>query len=289
MSRSVRLRAARSIALALVASSALTAPRPARAGDAPEPDRPAPAADPGHARAEGAPGPEHRVTSADLTGDTWRAAGITAGAFALTGLVAIPKTTDCRICESNKLDQHVRDALRWSDTASAQHASDILASGVIPLLAVGDAWRSTSSLGNAARDALVVAEAASLSSLATGIAKSGFARRRPGLPTTGQTSPSGNHSLWSGHSSWSFSIAVAQATQDTMRGDPAAPWVWAIGMTLATSVAYLRVAGDAHWFTDVLAGAAMGSAFGAAVPLLEKRLVHGVTISPAPGGVAIHW
>jgi membrane-associated phospholipid phosphatase len=77
--------------------------------------------------------------------------------------------------------------------------------------------------------------------------------------------------------------------QDSMRGDEAAPWVWAIGLTLASGVGYLRVAGDAHWMTDVLAAAAVGSAFGVGVPLLEKRLVHGVTIAPAPGGFALRF
>ena len=267
-----RLRAARSIALALLASSTAAA-----------------AAEPaGGAEAEAAP--DRPVTSADLTGDTWRAVGITAAALAAqAGIAASWKTPDCRICQSNKLDENVRDALRWSHPADARTASDILASGVIPVLAAADAWRSTSSWGNAGRDVLVVAEAASLASLATTTAKWGFARRRPGLPTTNPAASGDNHSLWSGHSSWAFSIAVAQATQDTIRGDEAAPWVWAIGLTLATSVAYFRVAGDAHWFTDVLAGAAVGSAFGAGIPLLETRLVKGVTLSPAPGGIAVHF
>jgi len=151
-----------------------------------------------------------------------------------------------------------------------------------------DALRSTGSFPGAARDGLVLAEAASLASLATEGAKDGFARRRPGLPTSGPASPAGNHSLWSGHTSLAFSIAVAQATQDTLRGDPAAPWAWAVGLTLASAVGYLRVAGDAHWLSDVLAGAVAGSAFGVAVPLAEKRLV-GVTLAPAPGGIAIRF
>jgi membrane-associated phospholipid phosphatase len=82
---------------------------------------------------------------------------------------------------------------------------------------------------------------------------------------------------------------AAQAMQDTLRGDEAAPWVWAIGLTLATGVGYLRVGADAHWLTDVLAGAAVGTAIGVAVPLFEKRLVKGVTIAPAPGGFAIRF
>jgi PAP2 superfamily protein len=82
-------------------------------------------------------------------------------------------------------------------------------------------------------------------------------------------------------------VAVSQATEDTLRGDPAAPWAWGIGLGLAAAVGYLRVAGDAHWLTDVLAGAAAGTAFGVAVPLAERRLVSGVTL--APGGIAVRF
>jgi membrane-associated phospholipid phosphatase len=223
-----------------------------------------------------------------LRKDTWRAVATTAGALVAEGLIARVSTTECRICESNRLDTSVRDALRWSDTAPAQRASDVLANLAIPLLAVADAARSTRTLGGTARDVLVVAEAASLSSLSTTIAKEAFARRRPGLPTTGPTDPGGNHSLWSGHTSFAFSVAVAQAMQDTLREDAGAPWAWAVGLTLASAVGYFRIAADAHWLTDVVAGAAVGSAFGVGVPLFEKRLV-GVTIAPAPGGVALRF
>ncbi len=228
--------------------------------------------------------------ASDLRADTWRAAGTAAGALVLEGVLAATwKTDDCRICGSNSLDEHARDALRWSRPQDAQRASDLVARVAIPALAAVDAWRSTTSWGNAARDVLVVAEAAALTDLTTTVAKSGFARLRPGLPATPGQGSGAYHSLWSGHTSLAFSVAVAQATQDTMRGDPAAPWVWGIGLTLATSVAYFRVAGDQHWLTDVLAGAAVGSAFGAGVPLLEKRLVHGVSIAPAPGGFALRF
>ncbi len=228
--------------------------------------------------------------AADLRVDTWRAAGTVAGALVLGGVLSSTwKSVDCRICGSSSLDEHARDALRWSHPQDAQRASDAVAKLAIPALAAVDAWRSTSSWGNAARDALVVAEAAALTDLTTTVAKSGFARLRPGLPDVPGQAPGAYHSLWSGHTSLAFSIAVAQATQDTLRGDPAAPWVWGIGLTLATSVAYFRVAGDQHWLTDVLAGAAVGTAFGVGVPLLERRLVRGVTIAPAPGGFAIRF
>lgn len=225
----------------------------------------------------------------DLRSDTWRAAAITAAALLGDRALGSVSTTECRICQPDRLDAKVREGLRWSDTVAAGRASDVLARAAIPLLVGADAVRSTRTFGDAGRDVLVVAEAASLSALATTIGKAAFARRRPGIPTTGPVDSGDNHSLWSGHASLAFSIAVSQAMQDTLRGDRAAPWAWAIGLTLASTVGYLRIAADAHWLTDVLAGAAVGSAFGVGIPVLERRLVNGVTLAPVPGGLAVRF
>jgi len=226
----------------------------------------------------------------DLRADAWRAAGTSVGAFAVTSvLLATWKNDHCRWCSAPEIDVKVRDALLWTHPVDAQRASDVLVSVAIPVLAAGDAIRSTTSWTNAGLDALVVAESASLTGLTTLIAKNGFARLRPGRPPTPGQASGMYQSFWSGHTSTAFAIAVSQAMQDTMRDDPAAPWVWAVGLTLATAVGYFRIAGDEHWFTDVVVGAAWGGAFGVGVPLLEKRLVHGVTLSPAPGGIAVRF
>jgi membrane-associated phospholipid phosphatase len=65
-------------------------------------------------------------------------------------------------------------------------------------------------------------------------------------------------------------------------------------LTLASGVGYLRVAGEAHWLTDVLAGAAMGGGVGFAVPwLLHRRRAgarrRGVALLPAAGGFALRF
>ncbi len=261
-----------SISTALLAAAVLSPPRSARGADVP-----------------------------DLRADEWRAAGITLGALALDGLMLSRwKPASCTICSTdggsagagarvNALDDAAQDALAWTHPAQAQRASDLLANAAIPVLAAADAVRATGSWGDAGRDVLVVAEAASLSTLSSGLAKDGFARLRPGRAPTAHQGAAAYQSMWSGHAALAFPIVVAQAMQDTVRRDPAAPWVWAVGLTLASGVGYLRVAGSAHWLTDVLAGAAVGSAFGVAVPLAERRLVRGVTLAPAPGGFALRF
>ncbi len=238
------------------------------------------------ARAAGAEEP-------DRGAETWRDAGITAAALAATGALALETRIlvpdRCRICEPDRLDAAAHDALLWRHPGIARLASDLSANGLVPLLAAGDAFRANRSAAGAGHDLLLVAEAAALTTMTTEIAKDAFGRRRPDAPVIVSEGSARNQSFWSGHTALAFSVVVAEATQDTLRGDPAAPWVWGIGLTLASGVGYLRVAGDAHWVTDVLAGAAAGSAAGALVPLLSRRLPGGVTISPAPGGIAMRW
>ena len=234
--------------------------------------------------------PQPRADEApDLRVDEWRAAGITFGALALQGVVvATWKPDHCRFCSANDFDEDARDALLWTHHADASRASNVLVVAM-PALAAADAVRSTTSWGNAGRDVLVVAEAVSLCTTTTVIAKNAVSRLGPGNPATPGQPTRVYQAFWSGHTAFAFSVAVSQAMQDTMRGDPAAPWIWAVGLTLASGVGYLRIAGDEHWATDVIVGAVVGSAFGVGVPLLEKRLVHGVTLSPAPGGIALRF
>ena len=75
-----------------------------------------------------------------------------------------------------------------------------------------------------------------------------------------------NVSFYSSHTSFAFSLAVSTGTVASMRRYRWAPAVWAAGLAGAAAVGYLRIAADQHYFTDVLAGAAAGSAVGFAVP-----------------------
>ena len=50
--------------------------------------------------------------------------------------------------------------------------------------------------------------------------------------------------------------------------------MWIAGLSFATTGAYLRIAADRHYATDVLTGALVGSAIGFSVPYLAHRPVH---------------
>ncbi len=217
------------------------------------------------------------------------AAAVVALALALPALA--PRR--CQFCGSGgELDEDLRERLVWRNPSPARRASDVIANGVLPAAVLLNSAVFSWTAGEPSAfwvDALVLAEVAALGADLNGISKDAIARRRPGAsePSTG----AGNRSFYSGHTSLAFSLAAGAGTVSTLRGYPSAPWVWAGGMTFATGVAYLRVAGDAHWTTDVLAGAAVGGLIGFAVPWffhrVPRRDLRKLDIVPRPGGVAV--
>ena len=213
--------------------------------------------------------------------------------------------SQCRFCGTNALDAGARDLFLWSDVQPARRASDVLAFAVLPgaiaahqILAARGAGGDTS---DGLVDLLVVVQAGVLAADLNQIVKFAVGRQRPyahyGNWTEASHAPDSddNLSFYSGHSSLAFSLAAAAGTVSSLRGYRSTPWVWVGGMTIATGIAYLRVAGDKHYLTDVLTGAAIGTAFGIAIP----RLLHGredpengekktqVTFIPVPLGIHV--
>lgn len=218
---------------------------------------------------------------------------VTAGAAVLALVLAskYATPTHCEWCDTNRFDAWARQQLVWQSTSSAQLASDIIANVIIPVGVLANSYvfaRRGGDPGAFWEDALVIAEATAITAVLQGATANLTARRRPsaGLGASGAAT----RSFFSGHTSLSFSLVASAGTVSTLRGYPSAPWVWAGGMALATSVAYLRVAGDAHWTTDVLTGAAVGGLVGFAVPWLFHRVQRpdsAVRVLPAPGGLAL--
>ena len=54
-------------------------------------------------------------------------------------------------------------------------------------------------------------------------------------------------------------VATAAGVVASMRGYRLAPLVWLVGMAIGAATAYTRIASDHHYFTDTLAGAAIGT------------------------------
>lgn len=247
-----------------------------------------------------------RAEPAVLDYDPWLSAPLTLVATSawLGSEVLKPQLAPhtCRWCddELNPIDSGVRNALRWDDADAGDLASNIAVAAAIPAsagalaLAAGgnDAWRLVPV------DMLIVAEATMVAAAVNQAAKFTAGRQRPfvrALPggDKRQTKhPDDNNlSFYSGHANLTFALAVSSGTVATMRGYSWAPVVWVTGLTAATAASYFRVAGDRHYFTDVLVGAGMGSALGAAMPLLLHRrsTATSLAVVPLDGGALMSF
>jgi membrane-associated phospholipid phosphatase len=202
------------------------------------------------------------------------------GALWLASLALQPEIAPsaCRWCRGNALDDGAKERLLWRDPRLAEDVSDVTAFALVPAATLGlDALAA--SHDHAPRgvglDAFLVVEATVLAVDVNQVTKLLAARERPyvqalhpdGTPTRPHTDDD-DVSFFSGHATEAFALAAATGTVATMRGYRWAPVPWLVGGCLAAGTGYLRIAGDRHWFTDVLVGMIVGVGIGIAVPLL---------------------
>lgn len=222
--------------------------------------------------------------------------GVGALAYTLTNYVfkdAIAPET-CRWCSPPGSDVVARDALRWDDTTLAGSLSDWVAYGVAPLAAYGTlaiAGARDGRLRDWWVDAMIVLEATVIAMNVTQAVKLSVGRERPwihALPEDEKRQvprPAENNlSFFSGHASQTVAMVTAAGVVASRRGYRTAPLVWGASLPLAAAVAYLRVAADKHWLSDVVAGSAAGAASGFLVPHLLHRSAR---VVPTATGIAV--
>ena len=216
----------------------------------------------------------------DLGWDLGLTAGFGAAWITSEALKSHLAPDECRWCEANAFDDAARDAFLWDDTDAANTVSYVLGFGLLPAMTLAVNAASARDEGRAvqgAEDLLLVAEAVALSASVNQLTKFLVGRERPfvhALPDEwrGLTAkPADNNvSFFSGHTTLAFAVAVSGATVATLRGYDSAPYLWAIGGTMALATGWLRVAADRHYLSDVLIGAAVGSLIGWLVPWLHR-------------------
>ncbi len=191
----------------------------------------------------------------------------------------------CRWCRSNGFDESVRDAWKWENPEPARRASNWITVGALPVglaAVLGVIAARDHAAKHLPEDLLLISEAVALSGLTNQAIKFLAGRERPfvhALPEDEKARtdhPADNNlSFYSGHTSLAFSMAVSAGTVATMRGYRGARYVWAVGLPLALLSGYLRIAADRHYLSDVVVGAALGTAFGALTPWLMHRVRGG--------------
>jgi len=178
---------------------------------------------------------------------------------------------ECRWCESNRFDTAVRSALRWDHVRAANTISNL--TGYVGNPAYAVALLLTSSDGDWRRaydDVMPVLQAGVFTGVVNWIGKAIAVRRRPFALFKAEAVRAKHDqdtSFFSGHTALAFTMVTSSATVAHLRGYRSEAALWIGGLTLATVTGYLRIAGDAHYATDVISGALIGAAIGIAVPL----------------------
>lgn len=184
-----------------------------------------------------------------------------------------PQEGTCEVSRVPALDRPVT-TLKWD---AARPMSDV---GLLSMLAMPFAVSAihTGVQGvpseNFGIDGLVITQTLSATLMATALMKVMVARARPltynpDFDKAVRYSGDARLSFPSGHSALAFSAASATAVM-LLRRYPGGrgAYLGTLGAYLgATSVATLRVLAGKHFITDVLAGAALGTVIGLAIPL----------------------
>lgn len=195
---------------------------------------------------------------------------------------------ECRWCRANALDRAVRSSLVWTHVKRPDQLSNLTGYVGNPTLALASLVLSNTGTDDKRTwydDAIPVLQAGIVTGMVNQTVKVIFGRRRPYAEFQGTSTRAANDvntSFFSGHTALAFAMTTSSGTVATLRGYRSAPLVWGGGFALAAATGYFRIAADAHYFTDVLGGAIIGSAIGVAVPLLFHRDVLTDEASPTP-------
>jgi membrane-associated phospholipid phosphatase len=182
-------------------------------------------------------------------------------------------------------DEAVRDALRLRSPSArrwARDASDIALTisqswPFFDALVAAGWYRDSPTVG--VQQALISAEVLAVTAGMQGLVSFLAARERPyGRDCAGGVLPDGRdcqardryYSFYSGHSSQSFAAAAVNCMHHAYvplyGGGAADDWACVAGLGVATTTALLRVVTDVHYVSDVVVGAAMGTATGLVLP-----------------------
>lgn len=199
----------------------------------------------------------------------------------------------CRWCVPDSLDASVRNDVVWQHPSTAVLLSNLDGYVAAPAFAIGMTLAGTltsddTSAGAILDDLVPVLETAGLAQMLVQPVKFAVARARPYAYYTppAKAGLDDNVSFFSGHSTLVFSLATSAGVIAHERHYWTEPYIWIGGYTLAASTAYLRMAGDKHYLTDVLTGSAVGVAAGLTVPLMMKR-DRTIEITPTVHGMAV--
>jgi membrane-associated phospholipid phosphatase len=247
-----------------------------------------------------APAPKLTKLSYDWTVDGIVTGGLAVSTLTLMLLDRSLAPLDCKWCVPGSIDGDISRSVMWSNPTTANTLSNVMQFAVpVGVMGFGliQAYRLDDPEAGWA-GVLLITEATSLAMLANTIVKYSVGRARPyvwkGTPDLYPSATDANVSFFSGHVTFVFAVVVSGSTLFFMQDMPGAPWVLGFGLAAASFTAYLRMAADKHYLSDVLVSAGVGSLVGWAVPYLfhrpgRKGAPQAGDLMPAPGGIAVAW
>lgn len=233
----------------------------------------------------------------------WQDAGWMAGGL----LIQIPAQIRYRAMPSadtaalNRKDLYAID--RWAAgtySSKAALASDLLIVpfGALPIaLTALDAFQNQQGPMPVAIDVAIFAEAIAFSSAFSLLVRSLQIHPRPlvygkDVPAHKRLSGEASGSFYSGHANGAFLSAIYLAYTYPLRHPEfkGEAWLWAGSLTMATTIAALRVGAGKHFPTDVIVGAATGAFFGWLFPFLHlnPKLAGNANLELRQDSLGIH-
>jgi membrane-associated phospholipid phosphatase len=196
--------------------------------------------------------------------------------FALSATLFTHGASECRWCEPGGLDASVRSAIYLHDSKTPALVSHVTSLGLAPIAALSAVIfpaLGADKPAYAIEDTIVIVDTVLFVSGVGDFTKNGSGRERPafhyGRQNETEATPSArNKSFFSLDTAWAFTACATSATLSAERGYWTAPYVAGAGAVLGVTTGILRMAADMHWLTDVVAGAAIGTGFGVAMPLI---------------------
>ena len=171
-------------------------------------------------------------------------------------------TSNNKKSKPNGMDNYFRNQLKWSSSNmdKAVSGSDLLLYGVflgsIPILP----FATKNDYFNTLKASLNVL---SLNGIVTDIVKMTVKRQRPdSYFETREDADDSFRSFFSGHTSTTFAIGTSNAIILSKNYPDKKKLIWLGNLSLAAATGYFRMAGDKHYFSDVIVGGIVGYVIG---------------------------
>lgn len=169
----------------------------------------------------------------------------------------------------NTMDMNIRTKLKWSDSKRGQ--AEVWSDRLLYGISMSSLLWGPLAAENRNQSALVNMQVFGVNSILTNVFKIAIGRERPyhHFETRESEGPRDYASFFSGHSSIAFSQAVTNAMILSDDYDEYKSLIWTALLSTAGLTSYLRVAGDMHYFSDIVVGACVGSLIAWTITNLE--------------------